>query len=151
MAIKLNHAAFIDLNSVTYDCYVGLGQIDAIGGHMDEAVDYFQKAIALTPTYSAAYDVLGSVYFPRGDYARAAGYFRQAVHANPLDVSARFFLGTCLMKLGQPAEAAQHFHAARDVDLNYIQAYIAEANALDAAGDKAAAAKVHELVKRKSQ
>ena len=45
---------------------------------------------------------LGSLYFPRGDYARAAEYFQQAVRVNPLDFGGRFYLGTCLMKLGKP-------------------------------------------------
>ena len=86
--------------------------------------------------------MLGSVYFPRGDYARAAEYFQQAVRANPLDMGARFFLGTCWMKLGKPAQAAEQFHAAREVDPSYSQAYLAEAKALEAAGDKAGAARV---------
>lgn len=141
-AIKLNHAAFVDLTSVTYDCLVGLGQIALTQGRTDEAVADFQKAIDLTPRYSAAYDVLGSVYFPRGQYARAAEYFEQAIRANPLDMGARFFLGTCWMKLGKPAQAAEQFHAAREVDPGYFQAYVAEAAALEAAGDKAGAARV---------
>jgi len=142
MAMKLNRASFIELPSVTYDCLIGLGQVAAVQGRTGEAVAHFQKAIDLTPRYSAAYDVLGSVYFPRGDYARAAEYFQQAVRANPLDMGARFFLGTCWMKLGKPAQAAEQFHAAREVDPTYFQAYLAEAAALEAAGDKAGAARV---------
>ena len=144
-AIQLNHTAFIELPSVTYDCLVGLGQIAFVQGRTDEAVAYFQKAIDLTPRYSAAYDVLGSVYFPRGDYARAAIYFQQAVRANPLDMGARFFLGTCWMKLGKPAQAAEQFRAAREVDPSYFQAYEAEARALEAAGDAGGATRVRSL------
>ena len=145
-AIKLNHAAFVELTTVTYDCLIGLGQIAAIQGRPDEAVAYFQKAVDLTPRYSAAYDVLGSFYFPRGDYARAAEYFEQAVRVNPQDVVARFFLGTCWMKLGKPAQAVEQFHAAREVDPGYSQAYVAEAAALDAAGDKSGAARVRSKI-----
>ena len=141
-AIKLNHAAFIHLTSVTYDCLIGLGQIALTQGRTDEAVAYFHKAIDLTPLYSSGYDILGSVYFPHGDYAQAAEWFQQAVRANPLDLGARFFLGTCWMKLGKPAQAAEQFHAAREVDPSYSQAFQAEAKALEAAGDKAGAARV---------
>lgn len=135
-AIMLNHTGFIELPTVTYDCLIGLGQIASIQGRTDEAIAYFQRAIDLTPRYSAAYDVMGSVYFPRGDYVRAAKYFQQAIRANPLDLSARFFLGTCWLKLGKPAQAAEQFHAARVVDPEYSQAFMAEATALDALGDK---------------
>jgi tetratricopeptide (TPR) repeat protein len=141
-AIALNQAAFVALPAVTYDCLIGLGQIASVRGNTKVALEYFQKAIDLTPGYSAAYDVMGSVYFPRGEYARAADYFQQAVHANPLDMSARFFLGTCFVKLGKPALAAEQFHAARMVDPNFLQAVVAEASALDAAGDKEGAARV---------
>ncbi len=147
-ALQLNHTSFVELPSVTYDCLIGLGQIASTRGRTDEAVAYFQKAVELTPRYSAAYDVLGSVYFPRGDYTRAAGYFQQAVRVNPQDVVARFFLGTCWMKLGKPALAAEQFHSAREVDADYFQAYEAEARALEAAGDRAGAARVRRLIPR---
>ncbi len=141
-AIQLNQVAFVNLTTVTYDCWIGLGQIAALEGRPDEALAYFHKAVNLTPRFSSGYDVLGAFYFPRGDYSQAASYFQQAVRANPLDVGARFFLGSCFIKLGKPADAAAQFHSARDTDPDYKQAYVAEAGALDAAGDKAGAARV---------
>jgi Flp pilus assembly protein TadD len=50
------------------------------------------------------------------------------------------------MKLGKPAQAAEQFHVAREVDPTYFQAYMAEAAALEAAGDKAGAARVRSEV-----
>ncbi|MGA3165376.1 MAG: tetratricopeptide repeat protein [Terriglobia bacterium] len=147
-ALRLNHTALVELPSVTYDCWIGLGQLAYVEGRTEDALAYFQKAVELTPRYSAAYDELGSVYFPRGDYARAAEYFQRAVGANPLDVGARFFLGTCWLKLGKPAQAAEQFRAAREVDPDYIQAYEAEARALEAGGDQVGAARVRRLIPR---
>jgi tetratricopeptide (TPR) repeat protein len=141
-AIALNAQSLRPLIPVDYDSYVGLGQVELLRGHEPEALEYFQKAVHLLPRFGFAYQVLGSIYFPRGDYARAAEYFRLAVRANPMDLTARFYLGTCLRKIGQPGEAAQQFHAAREVDPEYSQAYTAEAAALEAAGDKASAARV---------
>ena len=144
-ALRLNAESFRPLPVVTYNSFIGLGQVALIQGREAEAIDYFNKAIHLMRNFNFGYDVFGSVYFPRGDYARAAGYFEQAVRANPQDVVARFYLGTCWMKLGKPAEAAEQFHAAREVDPTYYQAYGAEARALEAAGDKAGAARVRSL------
>jgi tetratricopeptide (TPR) repeat protein len=145
IALRLNRASFKPLASIAYDCYIGLGQIAYTQGREQEGLAYFGKAVELTPSYSAAYDMLGSVYFPRGEYGQAAEYFRQAVRVNPMDMGARFFLGTCLLKLGKPLEAAAQFRAARQVDPGYIQAYEAEAHALEQAGDAAGAAQVRRL------
>jgi tetratricopeptide (TPR) repeat protein len=147
-AMQLNLESSVHWPSVTYDCLMGLGQVAYAGGHVDEAVAYFQKAVNLIPHNSEAYDALGSIYFPRGEYARAAGYFQQAVGVNPQDLGARFFLGTCWLKLGKPAQAADQFHAAREVAPDYLQAYEAEARALEAAGDAAGAARVRGLKPR---
>jgi Tfp pilus assembly protein PilF len=148
-AIKLNHVAFVELATVTYDSLVGLGQIACVQGHTSEGLAYFHRAVGVAPRYSPAYDVLGSIYFPRGDYAQAAEYFQQAVRVNPMDLSARFFLGSCWMKLGRPLDAAAQFHSARETDPDYKQAYVAEAAALVTAGDMAGAAKVRQEMIRK--
>jgi len=144
-ALRLNAQSLRPISAVVYDSYVGLGQVALSEGREAEALDYFHKAVHLLPNFSLAYVVLGSVYFPRGDYAQAAEYFQKAVNAKPLDTNGRFYLGTCLVKLGRPVEAAAQFHAAREVDPTYFQAFLAEAAALDAAGDKAGAASVRRM------
>jgi tetratricopeptide (TPR) repeat protein len=144
-ALDLNRATYMPLSIVAYDSYIGLGEIADIEGRHEEALGYFQMAARALPYQSLAYDVLGAVYFPRGDYARAAEYFGLAVKVNPQDLSARFYLGSCWMKLGKYREAAEQFHAAREIDPTYFQAYRAEAQALEAAGDAAGAARVRSL------
>ena len=141
-ALRLNAQSLRPAPAVTYDAYVGLGQVALLQGREPEALDYFNKAVRLMPNSALAYTVLGSVYFPRGDYARAAEYFQQAVRVNPQDTEARFYLGTCWTKLGKPAQAAEQFHAARQVDPTYSEAYAAEARAREAAGDPAGAIRV---------
>ena len=141
-ALRLNAQSLRPIPIVTYNSYIGLGQVALLQGREPEALDYFDKAVHLLPNSSFAYDVLGSVYFPHSDYARAAEYFQQAVRVNPQDMGVRFFLGTCWMKLGKPAQAAGEFRAAREVDPDYFQAYEAEGLSLEAAGDRAGAARV---------
>jgi len=100
------------------------------------------------PYLPEAYLCLGSIFFPRQEYAKAAQYFQRAVQANPYDLNARFYLGTCWMKLGKFGAAEEQFRAAREVDPTYLQAFEAEARALEAAGDSAGAAKVRALAPR---
>jgi hypothetical protein len=144
-AMRLNRASAKPLAKVTYDSYVGLGLIAHQQGRVDEAIQFLESAVRASPHDSPAYDALGAIYFPRGDYARAAEYFAQAVRENPHDVSGRFYLGTCWMKLGQFAEAARQYRTAREIDPSFIQAYEAEAKALEAAGLHEEAARVRRL------
>jgi tetratricopeptide (TPR) repeat protein len=144
-ALRANQASFLPLNTVTYDSFIGLGQIADLEGRHDEALAYYQKATQALPYHSLAYDVLGAFYFPRADYQKAAEYFERAVRVNPQDLSARFYLGACWKKLGKYREAAGQFRAAREVDPTYGQAYTAEAQAREAAGDFTAAAQVRRL------
>ena len=144
-ALRLNLAGFQPLNTVTYDALIGLGQVADLKGRHDEALACYQKATRVLPYHSLAYDILGAVYFPRAEYSKAAYYFVRSVQVNPQDMTARFYLGASWMKLGRYREAAEQFHAAREVDPAYWQAYCAEAQALEAAGDAAGAAAVRKL------
>jgi tetratricopeptide (TPR) repeat protein len=145
-ALRLNRESVRPLAGVAYECYLGLGQIVLLRAHTAEAINFYQMAIRLGPDHSPAYKALGALYFPQGNYKLAAEYFTTAVKLNPQDVESRFFLGTCELKLGHPREAAAQFHAARQVDPAYIEAYEAEARALDAAGEAPEAARVRSLV-----
>jgi tetratricopeptide (TPR) repeat protein len=146
LAIKLNLASERPLVGVTTDCYVLLGQVANIQGRVQEAVDDYNQALRVAPGNGLAYKSLGIVYFPRGDYAKAKGYFEKAVALDPNELESRFYLGTCDLKLGEPRVAAAQFRAAREADATYIQAFEAEARALEAAGDKAEAARVRALI-----
>ena len=148
LALKLNQASERPLPGITAECSVLLGQVASLQGRTQEAISDYHQALRAVPGYSLAYKALGIIYFPRGDYAQAKVYFQRAVELNPQEVETRFYLGTCYLKLGEPREAARQFHAARQVDSTYIEAYEAEARALEAAGDKAGAAKVRSLQAR---
>ena len=141
-ALRMNSQSPHPSLAATYGAEIGLGQIALLEGREQEGIEDLNQAVRIGPNFSFAYEVLGSFYFPRGNYARAADYFRKAVQLSPMDTLARFTLGLCLLKLEQPADAAAQFRAAREVDPTYTQAFAMEAAALDAAGDHAGAARV---------
>ena len=149
LAIQLNQASERPLPGVTTDCYVMLGQIASYRDNTQEAIDDYEQALRVVPGNYNAYKALGIIYFPRGDYARASEYFEKVVELNPQELESRFFLGTCYMKMGEPRKAAEQFRAARLSDSTYIEAFQAEARALDAAGDHEEAARVRALVPKK--
>ncbi len=131
-----------------HDYYLALGRIALRRGQRRQAIEDFEKVLRVAPNSSQARDALGAVYFPEGDYAKAAEFFAASVKFDPQDLGARFYLGSCWMKLGKYQQAAREFHAARQIDPEYWQAYTAEAQALEAAGDTAAAAQVRSQIKR---
>ena len=147
LAKRLNQQSSWPLN-MNHDYYLAVGRIALRNGKKLEAIEDFKKAHDAAPDSSQPTDALGAVYFPQGDYTRAATYFEQSVRADPQDVTARFYLGTCWMKLGRYRQAAAEFHAARKVVPDYWQAYQAEASALEAAGESAAAKQVRDEIQK---
>lgn len=146
-AWRLNQQSSWPLN-MAHDYYLAVGRILLRTGNKQAAVEDFKKAQSAAPDSSQPSDALGAVYFPQGDYATAAKYFEHSVKADPQDVTARFYLGTCWMKLGKYRQAAAEFHAARKVAPDYWQAYSAEAMALEAAGESAAAKRVRDEIQK---
>lgn len=145
-ARRLNQRSSWPLN-LDHDYYLAVGRIAMRTGKREDAIEDFTKAQNAAPDSSQPSDALGAVYFPLGDYATAAKYFERSVRVNPQDVTARFYLGTCWMKLGEYLRAAAEFHAARKIVPDYWQAYQAEARALEAAGESAAARQVRNEIK----
>lgn len=148
LALRLNAESLIPLSPVTYDAYLGLGRVAQFRHQTQLAAGYYGEAAHILPRSGPAYHALGVLYFVQRDYGRSAAYFVQAVRADPLDLIGHFFLGTCWMKLDRFREAANEFGAAAAADPTYREAYEAQARALDAAGDPAAAARVREALRR---
>lgn len=146
IAMRLNASSFRPIFNLSYNAYIGLGNIALLKGSREEAMNYFRRAITLWPQMSSAYHSVGAVYFANGDYSQAAGNFSTAVRYDGQDLIGRFYLGTCLMKLGEYRKAAEQFHAARETDPSYFEAYAAEAHALEVSGDAAGAARIRALM-----
>ncbi len=150
-AIRINASSWPRTVSVVCQAELSLGQIANLEGRPEEALKLYREVLQLCPDgYEAfaVYDAMGSMAFVKYKYAEAADYFRKAVRWGPLDVSGHYYLGTCEMKLGHPREAAEQFHIVREIDPSLRPAYMAEALALEAAGDAAEAARVRALMPR---
>lgn len=144
-AIEVNSSSRPSVVPIICQADLGLGQIAYLEGRIDETFRYFHEVLRLCPDGSmtfAVYDAIGSIWFVRGEYAKAAENFRQATRWGPMDVSGHFYLGTCQMKLGQFRQAAEQFRIVTEIDPSLRPAYEAQARALEAAGDPAAAARV---------
>lgn len=72
-----------------------------------EAVESYQKAIALDPDYYESYEELGVFYFKRGEYLQAVEQFRNVIARAPRFATAYTNLGGALTELGRYDEAVQ--------------------------------------------
>ena len=72
----------------------------------DEARAYFEKAIALDPSYVRAHVELAVLLEGTGDLAGAARHFREALRLNPSDSALQFRAALALSRSGSPHEGA---------------------------------------------
>ena len=84
-----------------------VGEVLAMTGRMDLAIDCFRNALRVTPEFIEAHRNLGKALFLRGDQAEKIHSFRRAVHLAPDDAESRFLLGAALRRGGAIHEAVQ--------------------------------------------
>jgi Flp pilus assembly protein TadD len=74
-------------------------------GRLNEAVDYYGKALALDPRNAEVWMNLGVAQYGAGDLAAAGESFRQALRFNPADGSLYYNLAMCELQLGRRDES----------------------------------------------
>jgi Flp pilus assembly protein TadD len=86
-----------------------LGSALQSAGHLDQAIERYQRAIAIKPEYVPAYSNLGTALLARGDTAGAIAAYQRALTVDPNFPDAHFNLGNALLREGDPAAAIAHF------------------------------------------
>lgn len=148
IASDLNRRSLRPMEMFEYDILLARGKVAMHRGQTEEGLAHYEAARRYMPRQPMAYLYLGAHYFVRGDYARAAEYFEPAARVRPLEPGTRIYLANCWMKLGRNADAAAEFRAAFTADRELTDALKYEAQAHEAAGNAAAAARVREELRR---
>jgi tetratricopeptide (TPR) repeat protein len=81
-------------------------------GRASDAVDHYQRAIAIQPDYAPAYNNLGVAEHAAGQLDKAFTAFQRAVDMKPEYPDAHYNLANVLLEKNQPQEAAEHFRIA---------------------------------------
>ena len=89
----------------------------------NEAVECYQKVLALDPHDANAYLGLARVHAGTFDFAQAEAAARQALTLNFKSAGAHFILGVCLKEKGNLEQAAQEITLAIEQNPNYPEAY----------------------------
>jgi tetratricopeptide (TPR) repeat protein len=87
------------------------------------SLDLLQQAIALDPTYGAAYSQLAKLYYSNGDIEKASDAIAQALEHNPYQPDFLYVQGKVLEKQGKFDEALAAFAQAALVNPKESDAY----------------------------
>lgn len=82
-------------------------QAETLGKH-EEALEYFQKIIAIEPDFQKAHYGLGTTYFSLGRFEDALLSFRKAMELDPDSVDTIILLTTCEVCAGNAEVAIMH-------------------------------------------
>jgi Tfp pilus assembly protein PilF len=91
-----------------------LGASRAAGNHLPDAVEAFQRALAVEPARAAAHFNLARARHELGDVGPAIAGYRQVLRLAPDHPKAWANLGSALLAAGQPGEAVHCLLRARD-------------------------------------
>lgn len=85
-------------------------------GNNDPALEYFQRALEFTPSYTYLHINLGIVYNAKGDVTKAEQYLQGAVSIDPSLPEAHFYYGRWLFQQARYEQAI--FHLNRTLELS---------------------------------
>ncbi len=92
-------------------------------GRVKEAIEHFQKALALGPDSAAVHDSLGTAYYQTKRPDEAITQYQKALAIDPDYAEAHNNLGNSLFQAGQVNEAAAHFQRALEIKPDYAEAH----------------------------
>ena len=107
-----------------------LGVIALQRREFEKAIDHFQRALKILPTYADAHNNLAAVYVETGRLNEALPHLEMAARLNGRDPMAHTNLGAVLAGLGRIAEARSHLQQALILVPNFPAA-VAELAALE--------------------
>jgi tetratricopeptide (TPR) repeat protein len=91
-------------------------------GRVDEALEHFQKAVAIQPESAAFHACLGSAFYEKKRMDEAIVQFQKALEIKPDFAEAHNDLGSCLLQTGRVNEAIAHFQRALEIRPNFAGA-----------------------------
>ena len=92
-------------------------------GRVDEAIEHFQKALALEPESAAFHVGLGNALYQKRRMDEAIIQYQKALEIKPDFAEAHNNLGYCLLQIGRVNEAIIHFQKALEIKPDFAEAH----------------------------
>jgi tetratricopeptide (TPR) repeat protein len=112
-----------------------LGLAHQIDGRIDQAMECYRKALALTRRSSILLTNMGQCYVSKEEYALSIPYFQESIDLKPNDPLTWYNMGNAHGFLGNYKEAIRDFTIAIEQNKNYFNAYNNRAAAFLAIGE----------------
>ena len=95
-----------------------------------KAIEHYQKATEIEPSYSPAYNLLGYAHRQAGDYANAEKAFQKYIELIPDDPNPYDSYAELLLKMGRFDDSIAQYRKALAIDPNFIPSHNGIAAAL---------------------
>ncbi len=104
-----------------FSCYnIGLSYYNLIRD--EEALGWFNQAVALKPDYVPAINYIGLIYYLKKEYDTAMGYFNRCLQFDPKYIYAYYNLGRCYYYQFRDDAALEKFMKALEIDPDHVEA-----------------------------
>ena len=101
---------------------LGVTDADSKRRQLEQAIGFFERALALRPDYGSAHNNLGIVLARNGRTDDAIKHYLAALRIKPDFVQAHYNLGKAFYRKGNLDMALEHFQKAVQIDPKFSQA-----------------------------
>ena len=109
-------------------------QWDADPAHWEDAIDAYQRVVAVEPSYAAAWNNLGLLHHRMGQYTEAQEAYEAALRAEPTCAEAAYNLGSLCEDLGEFPASIRYYLRALELSPDYPDAHFNLAGVLGKSG-----------------
>lgn len=106
------HERFVNLYPYSKQAWYNLGQSYEYFGQYEDAIDAFEFAIAIDPSFEFAYRDCAELYFQRKDYPRALRHYLDVLEQFEPDQDLYLNIGQCYLEMGELEIAKAYFQKA---------------------------------------
>jgi Flp pilus assembly protein TadD len=136
-----------ELDHLLADCalaFYNLGNACQEEGRTAEAVEAYQKALELKPSYAEALNNLGNIVTAQGNFSAALGFYERALVVNPNDSTYWGNIGAVQFMLGEFERAIHTYHKALELNPHSAKVLSNLGNTVSALGRFAEAKEYYE-------
>ena len=109
-------------------------QWDADPAHWEDAIEAYQRVVAVEPSYAAAWNNLGLLHHRMGQYTEAQEAYEAALRAQPTCAEAAYNLGSLCEDLGELPASIRFYLRALELSPDYPDAHFNLAGVLGKSG-----------------